>query len=290
MRADRKTLIAMMMMALLAWPGSVRSDDEAGAVPTAEVADATVGSVSCGAANRGSLSGAVEMPQSGRGFEIPDPWWSRGFRYGTSELVGMLMRAAAVVAAEHPGGVLGIADISNPGGGALRGHRSHQSGRDADLHFYTLDVAGQPYRPDQHMPYFTYKGRAYYAKAPHWAPSIPERFFDLARNWAFIKALLHDPYAQLERVFISSRIRRWLLDYAKSIGEPEDLIRRAAIAMRPDSNSHNDHMHVRVSCPPDDVTLGRCRDNIVPPQGQHRYYTRVRCPARTATIALPAAQ
>ncbi len=272
-------------------PVEVETADPVDPAIEGNVSDLVRNSISCGAANRGALREAAEMPRKGAGFEIPEPWWSRSYRYGTDELVGMITRAAAAVEAEHPGGVLGVADLSRRRGGAIPGHRSHQAGRDVDLIFYSLDPEGNPFPPDRHMPYYTYSGRAHYAKAPHWARGIPERFFDLKRNWALIKAMMNDPRAELKHVFISRRIRRWILDYAKKVGEPEALIERAGRIMKKPANGskHNDHMHIRISCSNDDVALGRCRNRIAKRRRGHgKFYSRIPCPAAVPQIVLPA--
>lgn len=239
------------------------------------------GSVSCGATNRGALHGARALARAGVGYRIPDPWWSRGNRYGTEELVGLIERAAATVAARLPGGVLGVADLSRDGGGPIPGHRSHQAGRDVDIIFYALDPDGQPFPPDPHMPFYAASGRARYAHAPVFTRDIAERYFDLARNWELIKVLVTDAQVEVERIFVSHRIRRWLLDYARHIGEPEDLVRRAAVVLKRPSNAeaHNDHMHVRVACSEDDMAHGRCRNASAPrPRRSRRWYSRIKCP------------
>jgi penicillin-insensitive murein endopeptidase len=238
-------------------------------------------SVSCGAANRGALFGAVLLPREGVGYVTPEPWWSRGRRYGTGELVGLIMRAAATVEQHHPGSLLGVADLSVENGGVIAGHRSHQSGRDVDLVFYALDPAGSPFPPDQHMAYYGRSGAGQYARAPSFSREIAERYFDLARNWALVRALLTDPESEVEHIFVSSRVRRWLLDYARQIGEPEDLVMRAArVLRRPKGvDGHNDHMHVRVRCSQDDEELGECRnENARRPRRARRWRSIVTCP------------
>jgi penicillin-insensitive murein DD-endopeptidase len=111
---------------------------------------------------------------------------------------------------------------------------------------------------------------------------IDERYFDLARNWELVKALITDAEVEVERIFVSDRIRRWLLAYARHIGEPEDLVRHAGIVlMRPrNAETHNDHMHVRVACSADDLAHGRCRNQSAPrPYRARRWHSRVPCPA-----------
>jgi penicillin-insensitive murein DD-endopeptidase len=268
-------------------PGPAPPIEARAADVTAELATATElapplehrDSVSCGCANRGALAGGIELAVQGFAHVIPEPWAARGHRFATAELVGALERASAAVSIAHPGAVLGVADPSAEHGGALPGHRSHQSGRDADLLFYALDPDGNPMPPDGYMPVYTRTGRASYARAPQWTRNIPERYFDLARNWALVRALLTDPEVEVDRIFVSHRIRRWLLDYAEERGEPEELRQRAALALRRPSKaaSHDDHLHLRIKCSADDITAGRCNDDPAP-RKKRKYHTRIRCP------------
>lgn len=192
---------------------------------------------------------------------VPEPWASRDHHYGTAELVGLIQRAAAAVEAAHPGAMLGVADLAAPLGGHVQGHRSHQSGRDADILFYARDTAGAPFVPDGHMPVYTGSGVAYYAYAPAWKVGIPRRTFDTARNWALVKALLTDPQVEVERIFVGARIEYWLLRHALRVGEPAALVKRARALLQqpPGVGRHNDHLHLRVACSADDVAAGQCQ-------------------------------
>lgn len=281
MRARLPAVLAALVGLLLA-ASAARGDDSALPSELQEpVSLALLESISCGATNRGALHAGRALVRAGVGYEIPEPWWSRGRRYGTKELVGLIERAAATVAARLPGGVLAVADLSLPGGGPVTGHRSHQAGRDADLVFYALTPDGAPFRPDSFMAYYAANGRAGYAHAPAFTRDIAERYFDLARNWELVKALITDREAEVERIFISHRIRHWLLDYARTIGEPDDLIQRAAFVLKRPTNAeaHNDHMHVRVACSEEDIALGRCRDDSARrPRRGRRWHARVQCP------------
>lgn len=219
-------------------------------------------SLSCGRTGRGGLSHAAVLPYRGKGFVIPEPWRSRGLRYGTDQLVGLIKRAAARVAATYPGAVLGVADLAKAYGGPAEFHRSHQSGRDADLLYYAVDLRGKPLFPDSHMPLYGRGKRAHRCESPERKWRIPVRYFDVKANWAFIKAVLTDRYVAVERVFMSRRIIRWLLEHAKKTREPRWLIRRARkTLLRPrDSRAHADHMHLRIACDRADALLGRCID------------------------------
>lgn len=238
-------------------------------------------SVSCGSANKGALADAAELPDEGEGYVIPEPWRSRETHYGTDELVQLVQRAASAVAEAQPGSTLGVGDLSRQRGGPAPGHQSHQSGRDVDLHYYAVDEAGEPVQPDEYMAYFNRRGRAYYARNPVWTRRIPERFFDVARNWELVKALITDPEVGVERIFVSERIERWIVKHARALGEDRELVARAQrLMLRPsDSDPHHDHMHVRIACSEDDISEGRCRPNAKR-RKNGKWRRRVRCPKK----------
>jgi penicillin-insensitive murein endopeptidase len=151
----------------------------AGCAAVGGVDDGT--SLSRGGSNRGALLNAVELPVRGEGYAIPANWAQRGLNYGTEELVGAIVRAARRVRLEDPGSTLFVGDLSPRRGGASAWHRSHQSGRDADLHFFALDPEGKPAATPSSMVRFDDLGAS------------PGRRFDVARNWLLVRALLEDP-------------------------------------------------------------------------------------------------
>lgn len=251
-----------------------RAEDKA--PPAAPV---VTGSVSCGAANRGALHGGRALPDEGPGFVTPEPWRVRGARFGTDELVELIARSAASVARRHPGATLAVADLSRPAGGSAAHHRSHQSGRDVDLIYYAIDRAGDPFPPDQHMPAFMENGRATSADSPEPQPRIDERFFDLARNWALVESLATDADVRVERVFVSEKVRAWLLAYARAIGASDPVIARVeSVLGRPsDSSAHHDHMHVRIACSAEDAAIGNCSDGLASRRRRGKHRARVAC-------------
>jgi penicillin-insensitive murein endopeptidase len=87
------------------------------------------------------------------------------------------------------------------------------------------------------------------------------RWLDVPRTWALVRALLQDPYVEVQYLFCHARIREQLLAQARAIGEDEDLVERAeALLHQPsDSAPHDDHLHLRVHCASDDRALG-CAD------------------------------
>jgi penicillin-insensitive murein endopeptidase len=233
-------------------------------------------SISCGSTNRGALSDASMLPSEGPGFVMAEPWLSRDSRYGTRELVSLIERSSAAVAQEHEGSKLSVADLSKEQGGPIASHRSHQNGRDVDLIYYAMDAEGRPFYPDSHMAYYTSRGQATYAKSPQFVKGIPERYFDLARNWSLVRSMILDSEVEVEHIFVSTRIKRWLLRYAQEIQEPEEVLKVAARVLHAprEVKGHNDHMHVRIACSQDDITEGRCRSASAPKPRRARKWSR----------------
>ncbi|MFT6627218.1 MAG: hypothetical protein ACJA1R_000474, partial [Flavobacteriales bacterium] len=91
--------------------------------------------------------------------------------------------------------------------------------------------------------------------------------FDTARNWAYIKALMLSPHAQMQHLFISNGLRSTLLSHARSIGEPAAVIERASNLLRQPGSEipHDDHLHVRVYCSRFDVGGGCSNSGRVQP-------------------------
>ena len=235
-----------------------------GCVARAMFTDGT--SVSLGRPNRGVLRGGHALPTSGAGYVVPGLWVARGAIYGTDELLGAIQSAARKVSDKMPGGVLGVGDLSRRGGGDMGFHRSHESGRDADLIFYAVDDDGQPVEPPQGMPRYR-GGRHLRAREPYETPPTPisRRYFDMPRNWLLVRSLVEDPTIDVEYLFISERLREKMIDYARTIGEPPEVVHRAAVALRQPVGAlpHDDHLHLRIRCTPTDAALGCVEEGAV---------------------------
>jgi penicillin-insensitive murein DD-endopeptidase len=269
-------------------PASSSIPSSAGPSSAAHRSSSGPTSLSCGAANRGALFGAQALAARGSGFVTPEPWQARGLRFGTADLVGLIERVAVQVARRYPGGELAVADLSAEEGGPVARHRSHQSGRDVDLIYYAIDPAGDPMPNDGHMPMFGPDGRASRATSPEPAPRIQERYFDMARNWALVEALVSDPDVRVARIFVSRRVRDWLLAYARAAQVPEELVSRATavLAYPGDGDGHADHMHVHIACSAVDQAEGRCSDSPAPRRRRDKWRTRIKCgPASSAAVA-----
>lgn len=195
---------------------------------------------SSGAPNRGKLVGAARLRPS-RQVE-PRPG---SHSWGLPTLVATLKHAADAVASKHKGSVLLVGDLSAAGGGPLSGHKSHQSGRDADVGFFVASSKGRPVRVHH---FIAFNGEGKSRTSPAWAR------FDDARNWTLVEALLEDrPHAgaAVHFVFVSNELKARLLAYATKKHVSKDLLARAAAAMLSPEHVdvHDDHFHVRIHCP-----------------------------------------
>jgi penicillin-insensitive murein endopeptidase len=222
-------------------------------------------SISVGSFNAGALRHGALLPIKGEGYFIPPLWAVRSANYGTDEIVGLIQRAAMRVAREYPGAQLGIGDLSLKGGRDSELHASHRAGRDADLIYYAVDERGRAVPPAESMPRYGTDDRKARPPLPQqhgvvYGPFSP-RWLDVPRNWALVRALLEDPYAEVQYLFCHEKIRQQLLAYARSIGEDEELVERAEGLLRQPSDSavHDDHLHLRVHCASDDRFYG-CAD------------------------------
>lgn len=216
-------------------------------------------SVSFGPPNSGTIINPARLPDRGDGYVVPETWARRGLRYGSDELVGMVVYLGRDLEARDLGRPLVVADLSPERGGPSAWHRSHQTGRDVDLLFYVRDAAGQPVVPTA-MHHYGGDG-ASVAESRDPDAAVAPLYFDDHANWMLVRALITNPIADVEYVFISEDLKQRLLDQAVALGEPRSLVEAASFLLHQPSHAppHDDHMHVRILCPPSDVAQG-CRE------------------------------
>jgi penicillin-insensitive murein endopeptidase len=204
---------------------------------------------SVGTPNRGVLAHGTELRRDAEGLR-----WLRGNdrHWGSPRFTAAIERAAATVSRERPGARLTVGDLSTPtGGGPLSPHFSHRSGVDADLLFYVTTLAGA----SVDSPGFIHVGADGIAE-----DEAHHRFlrFDVEREWLLVRALLEDPEARVQWMFVSEVAEAMLLEWATARGEPPELIGRArAVMLQPNPGGvHDDHIHVRTACSPDERVAG----------------------------------
>jgi murein endopeptidase len=186
-------------------------------------APAELGSVSVGFADQGRVIGAVHLDDG-------DAWTvaRRDLSWGTQETIDGLVAAFRAVRAEFPDARARLSHIGLQSGGWLRPHKSHQSGRDADLGFF-------------------YKGNG----RPGGRLKNIVKAFDTARNWALIKALVTQSDVQV--IWVDRGIQKVLRDYALKQGEDAAwvarLFRAGNQSLLQHARRHQDHFHVRFYAP-----------------------------------------
>ena len=180
---------------------------------------ASLGSISIGFADRGRVINAVQMPD--------DPAWiveRPTYAYGTRETIDALALVFRSVHRQFPESAPArLSHLGARDGGYLRPHRSHQSGRDADIGLF-------------------YKGDRF---PPRGSPR--ERLMDPARNWALLKALITETDVQL--ILVDRGIQNVLRRYALAIGENAAWLGKVFGQVVKHARAHRDHFHVRFYAP-----------------------------------------
>jgi murein endopeptidase len=187
---------------------------------TAQVDPRSLGPLSIGTPDSGLLLNPLPfLPGSLWTVRNPSESW------GTEETIDFIVAAIEAVEGRYPGSPrLVIGDLSNPRGGRLNRHRSHQAGRDADIGFYfrrgELDSFLAPRKKD----------------------------LDLPRTWALVRALVTE--TDVERIFVDRSLIATLYQHALAEGEDRSWLndifgRTSEKGIIQHERGHRDHLHVR---------------------------------------------
>jgi penicillin-insensitive murein endopeptidase len=204
---------------------------------------------SIGAPNHGVLTDGAELrPVAGglRWLRSNDRHW------GLPRFAQAIERAAAEVTRQKPGAALCVGDLSiRAGGGPLSPHFSHRSGVDADLLFYVTTLDGAPVDSPGFI-HFAADGIARDEALGRWLR------LDVEREWLLVKALVEDPDARVQWVFVSDVVQALLTEWALATGDGPETIRRAREVMHQPhpGGVHDDHIHLRTACSPDETVAG----------------------------------
>lgn len=190
-------------------------------------------SESVGSASGGTLRRAERLQ--------PHPSYlirNRRIAWGTLETVTWIRDAFDVVARRHPDAPrVRVHDISDRDGGRLSGHRSHQSGRDADIAFFQRRCGDAPCG-------FRRITSGYLIAGPQW--TLFEQWLRRDRvEFIFMDYELQAPlYREARRRGATqAQLRRWF-QYPRGADVPVGRIRHYP--------RHADHVHVRFVCPDTD--------------------------------------
>lgn len=127
-----------------------------------------------------------------------------------------------------------VGSLSRAGGGRLGHHKSHRSGQDVDIGYFTTAAAIKDWD----------KMRA--------------ADLDLERNWYFLDAL--ERSGHVAAIFMAPALQRRIYGYAASHGVPEARLRmmfqygpkgRDNGSLIRNKSGHRDHMHIRMWVPED---------------------------------------
>lgn len=205
---------------------------------------------SIGMPHHGVQTQAVELPVRGPGYarfrpRSPNYW-------GSPRLVRVIERATRSVHEALPGGAPAIiGDLSARWGGKIPGHNSHRTGRDVDLLWYVTTPSGAPVR----APGFVRLGSDGLARVEETGHYVR---LDIERQWRLIRELLLDDEALVQWMFMSREVEALLIDYARARERDLELVWRAeTVMLQPgDSAPHDDHIHMRLACTPDETIYG----------------------------------
>jgi penicillin-insensitive murein endopeptidase len=204
---------------------------------------------SIGSASRGVLAQGAELACDTEGLR----WLRHNDRHwGLPRLTEAIASAARKVAHERPGALLYVGDLSTrQGGGPLAPHFSHRSGVDADLLFYVTSLKGAPVDSPGFI-HFGADGIGRDEAGKRWLR------FDVEREWLLVKALIEDPQARVQWIFVSDVVQAMMIEWALARGDSLETIRRAQeVMLEPHPGGvHDDHVHVRTSCSPEETVAG----------------------------------
>jgi murein endopeptidase len=183
------------------------------------------GSISVGAPNKGKIVNSIPLPENKKLYTIRKPDEAFG---STHALYNLQLAVAQWRANSGYTGALMIGAISKQGGGRLRPHSSHQSGRDVDIRLPLK-------RPDGS------------------ADNVDDVDWDA--TWGLILALVAT--GEVEYIFLTTDRQKHLLKAAKRAGASKDLIERMLQYPETSGNKngivrnqkgHTAHIHVRFTC------------------------------------------
>jgi len=189
----------------------------------------------------GCIAGAEALPEQGVGYQAVD--LERNRHYGHASLIDYIEQLGWRV--DHAGfGPMLVGDMAQPLGGPMPyGHVSHQTGLDVDIWFrLDLPLLEPSEREGLEQPILV---------DPH-TQRLDERWSD--QHAELIRLAADDP--RVGRIFVDSAVKRDLCER-----EWDD---RSWLRLIRPWHSHDEHLHVRLRCPPDQP---ECIDQPPPPPG-----------------------
>ncbi|MEY4768133.1 MAG: hypothetical protein RL637_772 [Pseudomonadota bacterium] len=196
-----------------------------------------------GQVNNGCIAGAIPLPLQGEGYAVVH--LERHRHYGHPNLINVLQNLARSVA-EQKLGLLHIGDLSQARGGPLPfGHRSHQSGIDADIWFNLEFIADSEIDANRaHWPQNSMLTHDHLQLNSEWT-NKQQQLLKLTAN-----------ISEIERIFVNPLIKK---DLCEMVGEDRQWLHK----IRP-WYFHDDHFHLRLKCPEESPD---CEPQLAIPNG-----------------------
>jgi penicillin-insensitive murein endopeptidase len=81
---------------------------------------------------------------------------------------------------------------------------------------------------------------------------------DVGREWLVVKALVTSREANVQWLFVARWLEALIIEHARARGEDPELVWYAeSVLLQPgDSAAHDDHLHLRVACTPEEALAG----------------------------------
>jgi len=189
--------------------------------------------LSIGTTSLGCLQGAATLPASGPGYEVVR--LGRNRRYGHPNLIAYLQRLGAGARQAKLGLVI-VGDLSQPRGGPTpSGHRSHQTGLDADIGYAApagVRAGHLSRRAREQLSPLAVIDLKTHETTRAWTPATVE----------LLALAAADP--AVDRIFVNPAIKKLLCE------TPATAKAAWQARLRP-WWAHHDHFHVRLKCPTD---------------------------------------
>ncbi len=175
----------------------------------------------------GCLAGGVQLPSEG-------PTWqamrlSRNHHWGTPELVAFIERLSVNATRIGWQGIY-VGDMSQPRGGPVAGHASHQTGLDVDIWLNPPARLDLSRAEREKISAINVRTRDQRGVNANWTAS----------HEAFLRAAARDP--AVDRIFITAPAKLAMCAHAPNND-------RAWLRKIRPWWGHNDHIHVRLNCP-----------------------------------------
>ena len=219
----------MMGALLLPAAGSARAEDGRHVVAWTQVRTPSPGAAQAiGGYAHGCLAGGVALALDGTGYQVMRP--ARRRYFGHPVLIDYLQKLGKRT---HEAGLplVALGDLAQPRGGPMNfGHASHQSGLDVDI-WLRLDLPPLPRDKRDALSEVTLiSGASHRVLRPGWTDAHAK----------LLRLAAADP--RVDRIFVNPAIK---YELCRRAGADRAWLR----LIRP-WYGHDDHFHVRLSCPP----------------------------------------